>query len=642
MDIIKKINKSGNIWEVIHDLDEDELVDAIKVSAESYYNTSTPLLSDEVYDILVERLKIINPDSPILNQTGAPIKGKKVKLPFWMGSMNKIKSDDNLIAKWTHDNHGPYVISDKVDGVSCLVVLQNNNISMYTRGDGSYGQNISHLINYVNITVEKLINKSESESLKIAIRGESIMSKQNFTKYADIMANARNMVSGIVNSKEGSINKKHAGDVDFIAYEIIEPDFEPSEQFLMLQKWGMDVVYHDIYKDINLDILSSVLQKRKAKSIYEIDGVIVTNDGPHDRIEGGNPPYSFAYKGMTPSADTKVIGIVWKPGKDGHLIPRINFKVVRLSGADLEYTSGFNARFIKKHKLGKGAIISVIRSGDTIPYIIDIIKPAKKADLPEDLDYAWDKSHVNIVLTDPDSNITVIIQRLTKFVHDIGVEYLSEGIITKLVQEGYDNIPKLMSITADELLDLPGFQETLATKIYTNLNSRLDDLNILTLMVASNCFGRGFGKRKIKKILDVYPDIVTTYNEKKRDAWTDKLFELYGFDIITIDKFLDALPTFQRFYHKISNIRTVKPYVIISNKVGIFVDQKVVFTGFRKKDWEDYIIAEGGTISTSVSGNTTLLVYNDGEESSTKYQKAKKLGITTMAKSAFAKKYKLS
>ena len=105
-------------------------------------------------------------------------------------------------------------------------------------------------------------------------------------------------------------------------------------------------------------------------------------------------------------------------------------------------------------------------------------------------------NNVNIVLTNPDENETVIIQRLTKFMKYIGVEGLSEGIVTRLVEAGYDNIPNIMSLTIDDFLNLEGFQETLANKLYTNLQNSLNNLDLLTLMAGSNVFGRGFGERK--------------------------------------------------------------------------------------------------------------------------------------------------
>ena len=46
---------------------------------------------------------------------------------------------------------------------------------MYTRGNGIEGQDISNIIEHIGINVTKLLNGD-------AIRGELIMSKENFKK----------------------------------------------------------------------------------------------------------------------------------------------------------------------------------------------------------------------------------------------------------------------------------------------------------------------------------------------------------------------------------------------------------------------------------------------------------------------------
>lgn len=643
MDVIKKINKAKVIWQILPELSIDDLEKAITESRKNYYNPESDelLITDDIYDVLIERLKELDPNSSVLKQIGAPVKGKKTKLPHWMGSMDKIKTEEKLIDKWIKKYKGPYVISDKLDGISCLLTIINGTVSLYTRGDGTYGQNVTHLLDFVNMSIDRLLKIANKKELNdIAIRGELIMSKNNFKKYAIEKANARNMVAGIVNTKPESLNKKHAADVDFVAYELITPQLKPLDQLTMLKKWGLNCVVYDVYNSISLIIMDDILQKRKKKSIYEIDGIIITDNNKYERNLSGNPPYSFAYKGLTQTANVKVLEVIWKPSKDGILIPRIRFEKVNLSQADLEYTTGFNARYIKINKIGPGAIITVVRSGDVIPYILNVVKPAKPS-FPTEYDYVWDKNKVHIKLVNADEDNTVIIQRLTKFVRNIGVDNLSEGIITKLVNAGYDTIPKIIQITIDDMLEIDGFGETLATKIYNNLQSALDRLDILTLMVASNIFGRGFGERQIKKILNVYPDIVHEYSKKNHNKWRANLLELRGFDTITVDNFLAALPQFQEFYKVISDIIDVQPYENIASDTGIFQGQTIVFTGFRNKFWKAFVEVEGGKVSGSVSGNTSLLVYNDGEESSAKYIKAKKLGVSTMSKSEFANKYGL-
>jgi len=636
MNIIARLNKAVNPWIIIPSLTQDELEEVILLSADSYYNSSITLISDEIYDVLTERLRQLDPESAVLNYVGAPIKGKKVELPYWMGSMNKIKADDAVLQRWLKTYEGPYLISDKMDGISCLFTRIDGERNLFTRGDGTKGQNVSHLLKYANMSLDQV-----PDDINVAIRGELIMTTENFEKYAEEMSNARNMVAGVVNSKPEKVVKKHASDVDFITYEIIEPLMDPLKQLATLKKWKTQVVPHDIYEDITMDILEWILSKRKKKTKYDIDGVIVTDNNRHSRNQIGNPPYSFAYKGTTPTADVKVIDVIWKPSKDGILVPRIQYEKVKLSQVWLEFATAFNAKFIVENKLGKGAVITIIRSGDVIPYIMAVIKPAKAPGLPTEYEYEWDKNRTHIVLVDKDADTTVIIQRLTKFLRDIGVENMSEGIVTRLVTGGYDDIIKIMKMTVDDFLELDGFQETLANKLHRNLHQQLNKMTVLQLMNASNCFGRGFGERKLKKILNVYPDIVTEYTTGTSHTWTNRLMELDGFDTITVGQFFEGLNDFQKFYRLVNRIVHVKPYVSNIKKGGKFKDQVIVFTGFRNKAWQTYIESEGGRVSSAVSGNTTLVVYNDGEESSIKYKRALKLGVPTITKSRFGKKHGL-
>lgn len=640
METIDVINKANSIWEVLLQFTADELEKAIALSAEYYYNTDTPLVTDEYYDIMVDRLQALKPSSSVLKKIGAIIRGKKTELPYWMGSMDKIKSDDVQIERWTRRLKGPYVISDKLDGVSCLLTRTRGIYSMYTRGDGTIGQNITHLIPLVN-----MVPKSSLERLDIkgnfAIRGELIMTIENFKSYSKIMSNARNMVSGIVNSKSESVNKSYARKVDFIAYEIIDPQAKPSEQFNMLEEWGFSISHWDIYRHIDNTILDRILQKRKKRSAYEIDGIIITDDHKHTRNTSGNPEYSFAYKGTSPSADVRVKEVIWTPSKDGVMVPRINFEKVRLSQADLQYTAGFNAKYINDNKIGPGAIISVIRSGDVIPYIINIVKPSKPA-LPDPKEeaYHWDKNKVNIVLDDPDSNDVVNIKRLTKFARDLGMENLSEGIITRLYNAGYNTVMKLINLDVDDLLEIDGFQDRLANKIYDAIHDSLENVDIATLATASNAFGKGFAGKKLKKILKAYPNIFDVYTPTNRKRWEARINALDGFNKITTSQFLDRISMFQRFYKRISKEIKIKPFAVPVKSKGRFKDQKIVFTGFRNADWQKLIENEGGEVSSGVSKNTTLVVYRKGQEGTGKFEKAKKLGVKMITEEEFGKSMK--
>ena len=178
---------------VLESLTEEELVTVIEGNNHAYYNTNKPLTSDNEYDIIKEYMERKYPKNTIITEVGAKIIKNKVELPYKMASMDKIKPDTNALTKWTTTYKGPYVLSCKLDGVSGLYTTEGEIPKLYTRGNGTIGQDISHLIPVLNLPTEK----------NSVIRGEFIIPRLVFEeKYKKRFANARNLVSGIVNSKK--------------------------------------------------------------------------------------------------------------------------------------------------------------------------------------------------------------------------------------------------------------------------------------------------------------------------------------------------------------------------------------------------------------------------------------------------------
>ena len=62
------------------------------------------------------------------------------------------------------------------------------------------------------------------------------------------------------------------------------------------------------------------------------------------------------------------------------------------------------AKYIQDNKIGKGSIIKIVRSGDVIPYIVEVVKPSKKPDMP-DIEYKWNETDVHIVVVNPNEEI---------------------------------------------------------------------------------------------------------------------------------------------------------------------------------------------------------------------------------------------
>ena len=259
--IIKKISKYNDevLKEYLYN-EKIELLHSIKNYVDDiYYNSGEyTYLSDEQYDILKDIIKERDPGYKV--PVGAKIRvgENRVKLPYWLGSMDKIKAEDiNEIAKWVSKNYyGEYIVENKLDGVSCLLINSNNEIKLYTRGDGYVGSDISYLSKYINNIPKSILEN-------INIRGELIIKKDIFeSKYKTKYANPRNMVSGLVGSKT---LREGISDVEFVAYEIIGDGLmmKPSEQLKKLSDIGFQIVENQIIYKLTLEKLIEILTSLK-------------------------------------------------------------------------------------------------------------------------------------------------------------------------------------------------------------------------------------------------------------------------------------------------------------------------------------------------------------------------------------------
>jgi NAD-dependent DNA ligase len=261
----------------------------------------------------------------------------------------------------------------------------------------------------------------------------------------------------------------------------------------------------------------------------------------------GNPDHAFALKMVLSDqkAEAKVVDVLWEPSKDGYLKPRVRIEPIHLGGVTITYVTGYNAKFIEDNKIGVGAIIELVRSGDVIPKILNVIVPAEKAKLPNE-SYTWNDTHVDILLDDADSNKTVREKNIVVFFTELDVDGLKAGNVKKLMDSGFDTIPKILSMTKEDFAKV-GYR-TMADKYVTNIKQKLDESNIVTLMVASGMMGRGIGNRKITPILEAFPNIITSSDT--RETKISNVKTVNGIEQKTAQTFVDNIPNFIDFLKK--------------------------------------------------------------------------------------------
>ena len=610
-------------------LSESQLSEMILEANRTYYTLSKPLLSDNQYDILKEYIETKYPANVAITQVGAPVTRFKVELPYEMASMDKIKPDTNALSDWVSQYKGPYVLSCKLDGVSGMYSTEGDTPKLYTRGDGKVGQDVSHLIKTLNLP----------KHTGHVVRGEFIILKDVFnTKYRDKFANPRNLVSGIVNAK--SVDDKTA-DLHFVAYEVIRPVLKPSAQMRLLTDLGHEVVRHQVTPSLSNALLSETLMDWRGNYEYEIDGVIVCDDRAHSR-GSGNPRHAFAFKMVLSDqvAEAKVVDVIWTASKDGYLKPRVRIEPIHIGGVTIEYATGFNGKFIEDNKIGVGAIITMIRSGDVIPYIKSVVVPASAGKMP-DIPYDWTDTHVDVLLKNKNDDPTVREKNITGFFTEIGVEGLSSGNVRRIIAAGFDTVPKIVKMEKTDFAKVDGFQQKTVDKLYDGIRDRISKATIVQLMVGSNMFGHGMGERKLGPVIEAFPDFLTSTDskaEKVRQLGTKGIHK-------NAEEVVDSIAPFLKFLDSCGITTTKSVSEAIEAKQldtsHPLYGKTVVMTKIRDKEIIDFLEAKGAKLGDNVKADTLALIVKSKDDVSAKTKAANDKNVPIMTPEEFKRAHKI-
>jgi len=333
---------------------------------------------------------------------------------------------------------------------------------------------------------------------------------------------------------------------------------------------------------------------------------------------------------------------LWTPSKSGYLKPRVRIEPVNIGGVKIEYATGFNANFIESNKIGVGAIIEIIRSGDVIPHIKSVPVQAEEALMP-DIPYYWTDTHIDIIVNNVDDNITVREKNITAFFVTLEVDGLSSGNIKRIMNAGFNTIQKIIYMTKDDFMLVDGFQMKTANKIYNGIREKIQKASLLDIMVASNKFGRGIGRRKLEPIIEKFPDLLTNNNTKE---------EMYGL-LRTVDgigvenarSIVDNIENFILFLkelgltYKLEYTEELKTDTRVVDTTHILNGKNIVMTKVRDAGIIAAIEEYGGKLENNVTKNTFVLITKSHDDTSSKTKKAQELGISILTPDEFNAKY---
>lgn len=649
--VARYIRKYGSDFHKHLDIGKRDAVAMKKLLDKEYHTSNKPIMSDEEYDILSDWIEETYPT--VKKTVGAKVKtrNKKVRLEVPMASQNKLKPGQDL-SKFLVASM--YVISDKLDGISLEITYDNGvPIAAHTRGDGLVGQDVSGVIPALNIPHEISLKS------RFLVRAEFLIKKKTFSaKYSKReadgeFATARNMGGGLLTR---GVASKAVSHFDVVCYEIVKgkgAGTHLSLQLTLLKKYGFNVVRHRLVPKLNEAKLIELHNEFKKRSPYEIDGIIVTQDVAY-RVTAENPKHSRAFKinSLESSMVVPVKSVEWNDSRHNRAIPRIEIDPIILGGVEVTWFTGHNyfyvqhgytiqeARKAKKagitlpvRPINTGAMIRVIRSGDVIPYIMEVVKPAKTLAKPAGrYTVTEDGVHAIYRKTSTDSKK----KRIVHFFNALEVEGLKGGTVERLYDAGYDTVRKIIRLKVDDLLQLEGFKETSANKLVENIKKSLrTNATFATLGYASHVFGDKIGTSKLEDVIKHIPNIMALATKLTPTVLASRIARIPGI-ANTAKDIAENLPKFVEFVER-TKIKIVAAEVqeTVSNKLsGI----KVLLTGVRDPQFVKDVVANGGAEGSLKAANYVITKMGN---SNNKTEYAEQNNIPVMTIEQFRKRFKI-
>ncbi|WP_424892291.1 NAD-dependent DNA ligase LigA [Streptomyces sp. XH2] len=393
-------------------------LDRLREASLAYYGDGDSPIDDATYDRLrqqvlaweKERPAEAVPDSPTgLVADGAAPAGD-VPHTTRLLSLDNVFDAEGLLSwgasvqrRLGRAPEGGYTVEPKIDGAAIAARYRDGHlVQVITRGDGTHGEDVSHIVGQVDGLPEQLAVPATVE-----VRGEVAFTQEQFETAnevrtahgAQVFANPRNGAAGTLRAKDRPYRLR----LTFWAYGAVELDgesFLPAGgthaqvlaavaaagiQTTAASPAGLHVVSDLVEAQARIDAIAAM----RAELPVGIDGVVVKlNDTAEQQSAGTGtrfPHWAIAVKLPAVERQTVLEDVVWEVGRTGVLAPTAILAAVEIDGSTVTRATLHNPADIRRRDLHLGDTVTVYKAGDIIPRVqaaVPSLRPAGAREVP--------------------------------------------------------------------------------------------------------------------------------------------------------------------------------------------------------------------------------------------------------------------
>ncbi len=679
MDIEKLISNYREEKDVAKKI--SRLREIISICDHHYYVKDESLISDREYDQLFAELvelekkhpELITPDSPTRRVGGEPLKefrnvvhNKPMLSLSNTYSFDEIIDFDRRVNDLLEGEKVEYFTELKYDGVAISIHYENLLFKLaVTRGDGFSGDDVTLNVKTIR-NLPLRVNEVSFNGIPLRnfeVRGEVYMNYNDFLKINEDriangerpFANPRNLASGtlkLLDPKEVAERPLRVV-LYYLDVEGVQLTTQ-SENIEIMRKMGLPVSpYSKLCKNIQ-EVFNFInyWENRRHSIPFQIDGIVIKVNSIQQQERLGTiaraPRWAIAFKYEAEKATTKLKNIILQVGRTGIVTPVAELEPVKLGGSTISRATLHNADYIEELDLRIGDTVVVEKGGEVIPKVTGVIleeRPdwAVKFIFPEYCTCGLNGRLVRLpgevaYFCEHPECPWQVRRRIEHFAsrNAMNIEGMGERVVDQLVTLGFlRNIASIYELhqKSQDLINIEKWGE----KRVHNLLKSIEESKKRPLSKLIFALGiRHIGEATAKILALKFGSLDALMSASEQELMTiNEIGEKIAKSIVNFfnnPKEREIIDKLKFYGLNFEEKETQFSEKFLEGKTFVFTGELSSLTRAEAKSKVERL---GGKVISSVSKKTNFVVV--GENPGSKYQEAKKLGVSILYEDDFLK-----